>query len=549
MRQRRGFLVTITAEPITTVVTSSRRLVLELARFEAIRALRHPLTWVGAIASLWLMWLWGGQVSPVLPRDSVLLAGTLLPLAGSTLLVGFYAKLRQRSLPDQSSTFPAGPVLPVVGIHLGMVGPALLALGLDAIGLVYLLNGGPIGGIDWWELWSGPVMVWFAGIAGVFLARWLPHPIVAPVALVGVGVLQLVASPDFEVFTTFGAVTNFEWLAPWMVPSAWWPIEVLANRPSILHLAYLVLFALTLAILSLRLGARARWFKLGMVGSLVLVAVFGSVGLPKIDPDFDRFRAWKNRAAEQSCSTADGIEYCAFEFYRDWIPRWQATVANVDQLFPVDITRVMQRPHNSGFDEQGVLEAPGLVLTSTHWDRQGAASYQRLGLSLLAAQSAVGLPTTLTIRRFTPAEIESIVRNNPDYPGDLRAQYEDQPATPNSCSAVGQARSVVAVWLAAAALDDGKESLDLALSASPTSPYFVASHMGNRPTDSIVIGGSDALLARQLLDVPAADVRSELQARWEQVIDPSTTAGDLASWFGLTAPQQVDLGFVVEPCP
>lgn len=531
-----------------TAATSVRRLVLELARFEAIRAQRQPLTWVGAIASLWLMWMWGGQVAPVLPRDSVLLAGALLPLAGSTLLVGFYAKLRQRSLPDQFSTFPAGPDLPVVGIHLGMVGPALLALGLQAIGLVYLFNGGPIGGIDWVELWSGPVMVWFGGIAGVYLARWLPHPIVAPVALVGIGLLQFMASPDFRVFSPFGAVTNFEWLAPWMVPSAWWPIETLRDRPSVLHLAYLVVFTLTLVILSLRLGSRARWLKLGTVSSLLLVVALGLVRLPKIDPDFDRFWAWKNGAAEQFCSTADGVEYCAFEFYEDWIPRWQATVAAVDQFFPVSIVKVMQRPHNNGFDEQGVLEAPGLVLNPTHWDRQGAVSYQRFGLGLLAAQSAVGLPTTLTVRRYTAAEIESIVRNNPDYPGDLRAQYEDQPATPSSCSAVGQARSVVAVWLAGAALDDGKESLDLALGASTRDPYFVASHMGNRHRDPIVIGGSDALLARQLLEMPASDVRAELQARWEKVIDPATTTGDLASWFGLTPPQQMDLGFVVEPC-
>ncbi|MGI8515840.1 MAG: hypothetical protein ACR2NT_12080 [Acidimicrobiia bacterium] len=43
-------------------------------------------------------------------------------------------------------------------------------------------------------------------------------------------------------------------------------------------------------------------------------------------------------------------------------------------------------------------------------------------------------------------------------------------------------------------------------------------------------------------------VRAELQTRWHLVIDPSATVEDLASWFGLTAPQQMDLGFFVEPC-
>lgn len=47
--------MTTALKPMSVAPPTSRTVVFSLARFEAHRALRHPLTWIGALGSLWLM--------------------------------------------------------------------------------------------------------------------------------------------------------------------------------------------------------------------------------------------------------------------------------------------------------------------------------------------------------------------------------------------------------------------------------------------------------------------------------------------------------------
>lgn len=539
-------MATTTAEPPATErATNATSVASQLAKFERRRALRHPLNWVGALLSLWMMWILGGDVAPILERDSVFLAGAMLPLAATALLVANYATLRLRRTPDILGSYPSGPNLRILGIHLGVIGPALLAFLLQAIGIWYLITGGPIGSIDWWELAVGPVMVAVFGMGGVLPGRWLPHPIVAPVALVGLGFLQLMASPDAEIFSPSEPAANFEWLAPWMTPSAFVPIEDLALRPSQLHLVYLVALALLVAGLALQVQGMARLIRVSLAGLFLAATIVISFNLPSGPGSvFD----WPEAAASQTCATERGIEYCAFGFYEDWIPRWQETVAAVDAVLPVAVTNVMQRPVNIGFDEPGVLEADGLVLTSTFWDRKGATPLHSFDLALRAAHSSVGLPTTLQIRPYTEEEIESILEQNPGYEGDLRAELEESEAeSPKTCSALGQARAVVAVWLAASALDGGEQTLEEALARYPAATTFRIGfgRLHHQPTS---IGRPDAELAVDLLAVPIAEVQAELDVRWEEVTDPATTSTELASWFGLPAPEYPESDFFEEPC-
>ncbi len=534
---------TLTA-PELEAPPSSRVLVLQLGRFETLRALRHPLTWVGVAGSAWTMWSLGGDVAPILQRDSVFLAGAMLPLAASTLLVANYATLRQKRIPELLGSQPTGTEMPVLGVQLGVTGPVLLAVLLQAVGLVYLFLGGPIGPIDWWELAVGPAIVAVFGMGGVLLGRWLRHPIVAPVTLVGLAVLQLLASPDAQIFSS-EPTANVEWLAPWMIPSAFSPIEDLAARPLELHLIYLLGLGVLLGSFAFRLEGTRRARRLGLAGSFVVAVVAISLILPP-EPRFGF--DWPEAAASQTCVTEDGVEYCAFGFYADWIPRWQETVAAVDALIPVRIEKVMQRPHNIGLDEPEVLEAPGLVLTSTHWDRQGATPYHRFELALGAARSAVGLPTTPQTREWTEEEIESILAQNPNYEGDLRAQLELEPLYPRSCSSIGQARAVVAVWMAASALKGGDDALRASLGENPARTTFRIGFDGFH-NPATTIGRQDAELALELLDLHTAKVRDTLTSRWPEVTNPGTTSPELASWFRLSNPVYAERDFAEAPCP
>lgn len=534
---------TATLETRTEDTASPAQLVGEAARFEAIRMIRHPLTWLGVILSVWLMWTLGGSVAPILERDSVFLAGAMLPLAAATLLVANFAVLRQRKTPELLDATPLTEQQRVLAVQFGILGPIVLTQVLQGIGLTYLLTGAPIGSIDWPELAGGPAAVALLGVGGVFLGRRLPHPVVPLVALVILAMLQFVASPDAGIFSPPQPTANVEWLAPWMTPSAFTPIENLALRPSFLHLGYLIVLTLMLGAAAVPMKGTLRLIRLAAGVAVAAGVVAVSLTLPSEPRSlFD----WPRAAANQTCESADGIEYCAFGFYADWIPRWQTTLAGVDALAPVTADKVMQRPHNIGFEEPSVLTADGLIVASTHWDRDGAVPYFSLDLALRAAQSAVGLPTTPQLRPYTEAEIQSVLDQNPDYPGDLRAQLEAEGEQETVCSALGQARSVVSFWLAGAGIDNGPEGWQKVLNERPWTSTFSIANVHRHGT---LLGVADAELALQLLVLPTTDVQEELLARWDQVIDPTTSSAELASWFGLTVPPTPEPGFHVEPCP
>jgi hypothetical protein len=332
-----------------------------------------------------------------------------------------------------------------------------------------------------------------------------------------------------------------------MTPSGFESVEGLISRPSKLHLIYLLLLSGLLAILATDGRGRAkRLIRLSSAGVFLIAVATISVNMAtQLDTRFD----WQAATESQVCETHDGVEYCAFDLYEPWIQRWQQTVEAVDAILPVALTRVVQRPSNVQVDEPGVLDEPGLIITTTEWDRTGAVPSQQFNLALLAAHSSVGLPLTKQTRQFTDAEIDAMVDENPDYPGDLREQLQNDPGFPDACSAFGQARAVVAVWLAASALDGGDEALAAEVAGERVRRIFwipIQEINGNAPT---LIEGMDAQLAFQLLGLPVEEVVGTLNDRWSDVIDPTTSSTELADWFGLTrlAGPDVD-GPSTQPC-
>lgn len=541
--------MTVTLEAQSRAPKSAQRVIYELARFEALRMLRHPLTWAGTVGSLYVMWTLFWDEGPLLERDSIVLAGAMLPLAATTLLVAFYSILRQRATPELLSAQPVDRNLRLVGVQLGTLGPGLAGLAVMAIGIVYLLLGDPIGRLLWWELLSGFVMIPAAGVVGTALARWLPHPIVAPVALVGLGVVQFWASPGFEVFDGFPwseyVDADVEWLAPWMVIDGFAPLDVIGDRPAFLHLLYLVLFALVVAYLTQE-RIQARVVSRVAVAAGFVVAL-GVVSVVIADDEADVFE-WPAATDAQVCRVDDGVKYCAFRFYEGWIPRWQSTVASVDELAPVDLDRVVQRPHNIGWDDDsGLGNRTGLALTTLEWDRPGATPGQQFPLALMAAQTSVGLPAAAQLRTYTEAEIDEILEQNPDASQGLRDALASEEIE-TSCSGLGQARTVAAVWLAGSATPDGARVIDWVLKRRPDFDQFSTAYIDPSHRLGVIVGRPDAELAHRLLAMPEEDVHPTLMENWEDLLDPQTTSADLASWFGLPEPDEVELDFETQTC-
>jgi hypothetical protein len=149
--------------------------------------------------------------------------------------------------------------------------------------------------------------------------------------------------------------------------------------------------------------------------------------------------------------------------------------------------------------------------------------------ALLPAQAAVGLP--------------------------LRTAYPGRP-----CHAGNQARSAVALWLAAQAVD--RDTAIKWLNPSPErggdgSDIFAGQGWGSslwpkgKRTDidpPIVWADPELDAARQLLRRPRAEVLAALHADWAHLTDPATPTSELVTAFGLRPVTPVGVPPVLKPC-
>lgn len=487
------------------------------AVIEAKRATRHPLTFLGAVGSLWLMWTWVGGVAPVLPRESIYLAGGLLPLIATSLLVARDATTREKEAIEIVDMLPTSRNHRTLGIQLGMLSLAGLAIMLQTIGLVYLYAGRPVGAVNWWEVAAGPLAVAAASAAGVLIGRRLPHPLAAPLLLLVLAFFQMLASPDTMYDFVVGGWTA-EWLGPWMPPSLFSSGEDLLFRPYVERLGYLIGLVLVLGVWAHRLS---------LIGRLIAIAVGAAFGWAifqgmenMMDPDqyFWQFD-WSGASANQTCVVEDGIEFCAFPMYEEWVGDWQEVVDSVASRVPLDLQLVVQRPTHVRWGANMDLPTDRrMIATTTDWDRRGAPPTERRNLAHRVGLAAVGLPGY----EFDPS-------------GGISSE------TVKFCHADGQARAAAAVWLSLVAAPGADGIVDAGLASRPDAvpvPLF--------PT-SMYRG--DVELARAMYDLDLERVSVELNQKWDQVTDPTTTTTELASWFGLAAPEEPDPEkFTHEPC-
>lgn len=520
--------VTISTARSSATKPSVRSAVVALARFEAKRAVVHPLIWIGVAGSLWLMWTWIGRVAPVLERDSIYVAGSLMPLAAAAGLATFYAALRDRSTPELSTTLPMRSNQRTIGLALGSGGPLILSLVFTFVGVVYLTTGSPIGNFDWWELAAGPAMVLLFGVAGVSLANLFPHPVAGPLALLIVGYLEALASPDANLFSGPPS-RNIEWLAPWMPPPTYVPVGELAARPDVLHLIGAALITLILLVGSLR-GHRTLWMRIAITSGLALVVVLTS---STIEPFVGSSFNWVAASENQPCESRDGVDYCHYPDYEDWVDRWNRTISAVDRRAPVTIGRVVQRPSYVSWSPDNALGDPFVAaVTRQSWDRPGVRPDHAFALALKAAGTALGLPSAIQSRPYTDEEIAAAAANEPEPEVIEESMRAD--GVPFSCSAIGQARGAVSAWLAASALDGGDAALANSLKRNRT--WTWPGQVVDWFDPPAFLGSEGGEMALAMLDLPSSEVEAVVEERWEQLIDPATSIQDLAGWLHLPAP-------------
>lgn len=309
----------------------------QLGLYESRMALKHRLSWVGALASVAIaaVELWSEE--PVLNRTSVTLAWTMLPIAAAFALIAGGAVHRARGRTDAQPPMimPLRMEERTAGVVLGVSLAGALVTIVVQLGLLgWLFTREFVTSLVWTELEIGPLYVMFAAALGAALARWISHPASGLITVLAL-IALVVAIPYRQ--NDWGRVIGPEWLLPMAWPQGVVPYEV-TLRPAALHLAYLG----GLAILLVATSVLGRWvpsWALLAIGVAIAVpaglAQLGPISESRQDAVLERL---VGDAAHLQCQDREQVTYCALAGYGRWIPFWIETAEPIVAAAPLGTT-------------------------------------------------------------------------------------------------------------------------------------------------------------------------------------------------------------------
>ncbi len=103
------------------------------------------------------------------------------------------------------------------------------------------------------------------------------------------------------------------------------------------------------------------------------------------------------------------------------------------------------------------------------------------------------------------------------------------------CSASGQARAVVALWLGAAATPDGARRLRRVVAENDGASMLTFPGWDDPPMWGARFAADDALVAAALAERPTGEVGAAVRAAWETLTDPATPSAGLGELLDLVA--------------
>jgi hypothetical protein len=221
------------------------------------------------------------------------------------------------------------------------------------------------------------------------------------------------------------------------------------------------------------------------------------------------------------------VRYCAYPAYTGLIDRWAGVVEGalapipdhvrsgaleVRQRPPLDVAALPReaeaqltfRPSNQrGHDQMISRPDDRAAHPEMRWGRGEELGTTQLELAVPVAAWALDLPMA-------------------------------GPADGLACMAGGQARTVIALWLAGRATPHTEASLRRALARSAGPVFFQGLRsIGGLGTTLVLWDVADVQYALQLLDRPHQEVADFVRTEWEWVADPAISRGMLANRLGL----------------
>lgn len=516
-----------------------------LARVEARRMALHP-AWLITVGFFGAITVFFSHLD-----DQTVSAGVFegftyvaIPLGGLALVVVGHrlgTRSRRNNLEELEAATPTAPRTRTASLLLACL--ALLPLGaLIAAALtiaVRLVVPRPAPMTVSASLLSQSGFLWVivgGGVVGVLLSRWLP---LAAAPLLGiVAIIFLNNGPDH-------LHPRYRWLRPLVELNVGGSFDV---RPERWQPAFILgLVALGACIALLRHPPKA-----GIVAATIgAVGVVGSVGWimtrpPSTAQVADVVNRIEDPEAHQTCVTRTGVRYCTYPGAEDWVDDWapatQAVLTQIPaQRRPTDLEVIQREPAwpwtyldeiSAAIDPQVAWADDGRIHPSLILD----TSRPDLTVAWQTAATAVGLPPSVNWQH------------------------------PSGCMAGGQARQVLSLLLAArstpttrsALRDKGTWIRQEAKERSPVSADTAWDYSTDTPTalgvripetdlvaaddvtrrDFIAVAGAsgwgtDMLAAVALLDVDRGQLDTLIAARWDELVDPTTTTDQFLEWAGM----------------
>ena len=447
-----------------------------------------------------------------------------LPFAGMTLVAMNLAALRARreGTEELFGSLPATATTRVVG-HLGSVWMAFVVqivfvVATFASGSFLTDHFGAIDAASIGDIMVSFALVFCAGSLAVALARWLPNPLVALVAVVVVAIGG----------SAIGGIGGRHWsltrqLSIWpRYPDHDWAFAV---RPSWWHAAYLLSLAFVVAVVAVARQRRDRFTLLLGVGAVSLAGLTGYIQTrPMTDSDAERIAAMiSDPVAHSSCRTTDELTLCAYHDYSDITKVWARELT-------APFAAVAPRQRADGFT---------VVWHEPRLDRLDPAVRERIDVDALATSWTADQAT------WNGVEVNGTESNliNRLALGLWSVGLPSVPSGGVPCWAGGQARGIVALWVAAQGMngDDAKRfvsgtwnGLRDSHGGSNVPPEWIDGYIWIRDnTPPVLWSAADIASAKTMLTLDATFVRDTLWADWQRWSDASAPTGDLMTELGV----------------
>lgn len=494
-----------------------------LGRVETRELSRSPWFGVGfgfcVLVFLLFGFVWAAEDSGTWAEQLQLSSWFAYPMVGMVVLALHRAVTRaaRDGADEVFDACPTGPPTRTAGFLLAAVLPVTaLAVFLVALGFAVEADSkglfGPIGADSVADI-AAAIVLGAGGVAlGVALGRWVRFALAPVVAVVVVGFA--------------GIQLNVQGGSGWnpLVPLSTAPAvdgtpPVFTDRPVWWHLLWVVGLTVVVGVAALARHRRDRTVAVaGAVAAAVVLAAGIGATRPLSPTAAARIAAVvANPEASQECAASGSVEVCVFPPYRALLGPVTDRVAPIAEVLPSDLAPLTLRQ----VFEDGLHELPPEVRRRlTEADLLRPDHEVPLGFDTGAidtsgpdlAFAAVGLPS--------------------------QAGDDLLPTV-----VAGQARGVVAIWLATRGLDAE------ATAAASTSPAPQAPDAFDRGSTelaevcnvpAVVWSAQDLAASRSVLELPEAAVTRVIRSDWQRWADPDTGTDELLSALGLDPVGPVD---------